>query len=185
MESIAEVLASPTVQAMALLARGRLQIARGEEAESTLVAGLLRLRDIDRPLLRGEVHLTLAEAKLNGDPAGAIAEARAALALFDRLGARRDADRAAALLRGLGIRVRTGAARAAGQPGVRLALLSRREGEVMTLVAEGLSNSEIAGRLFISPKTVEHHVSSILGKLGLRTRSEVAAWAAHAPGGTR
>ena len=49
---------------------------------------------------------------------------------------------------------------------------------MVPLLAEGLSNGEIAARLFITPKTVEHHVTSILGKLGLRTRAEVAAWAA-------
>jgi DNA-binding CsgD family transcriptional regulator len=184
LESIAEVLASPFVQAMALLARGRVEMARGEDADDSLVAALLRLRDTDRPLLRGEIHLTLAEAKFRREPTGAIAEARAALAIFDRLGARRDADRAAALLRGLGIKVRGGAGRQDVEHRERLGLLSRRESEVMTLLAEGLSNAEIAARLFISPKTVEHHVSSILSKLDLRTRSEVAAWAAHRPGGT-
>jgi DNA-binding NarL/FixJ family response regulator len=44
------------------------------------------------------------------------------------------------------------------------------------LLAEGLSNAEIAKRLFITPKTVEHHVTNILGRLGLRTRTEVVAW---------
>lgn len=58
-------------------------------------------------------------------------------------------------------------------------ILSRREREVVPLLAEGLSNAEIAKRLFVTPKTIEHHVTSILGKLGLRTRTEVAVWAAH------
>jgi DNA-binding CsgD family transcriptional regulator len=42
-------------------------------------------------------------------------------------------------------------------------------------VAAGLTNAEIAGRLFLSEKTVGHHVSSILRKLGARTRSEASA----------
>ena len=55
--------------------------------------------------------------------------------------------------------------------------LSRREQEVAPLVAEGLSNREIAERLFISERTVESHVGSMLRKLGLRSRVQIAAWA--------
>ena len=53
--------------------------------------------------------------------------------------------------------------------------LSPREQEVLALVVAGLTNRQIADRLFISPKTAGHHVSSILGKLGVRRRSEAAA----------
>ena len=52
--------------------------------------------------------------------------------------------------------------------------LTDREMEVMPLLAAGLTNKEIAGRLHISPKTVEHHISSILSKLGVRSRTEAA-----------
>ena len=104
----------------------------------------------------------------------AISEARAALAAFDRLGAIPDADAAAAFLRELGVRGRTGPK--------NLELLTKREVEVLRLVAQGFSNGEIAERLFISVKTAGHHVSNILTKLGLRSRTEAAAFASvHLP----
>jgi DNA-binding CsgD family transcriptional regulator len=55
--------------------------------------------------------------------------------------------------------------------------LSPREREVAALLAEGVSNAELARRLYISPKTAAVHVSNILAKLGMSSRAEVAAWA--------
>ncbi len=59
--------------------------------------------------------------------------------------------------------------------------LTRRELEIATLVADGLSNRAIAERLLIAPRTVETHVENIFNKLGFRSRSEVAAWNARRP----
>ena len=63
----------------------------------------------------------------------------------------------------------------AAASGGALAELSNREREVAELVAGGATNGEIATRLFLSRKTVEHHVSNALAKLGLRSRAELAA----------
>lgn len=55
--------------------------------------------------------------------------------------------------------------------------LTRREAEIVGLVAAGLSNRQIADQLFVSERTVETHVSHVLGKLGASTRTEIATWA--------
>ncbi|HEX2188602.1 MAG TPA: AAA family ATPase [Longimicrobiaceae bacterium] len=97
---------------------------------------------------------------------------RAALAGFERLGARPAAQRTHRRLRELGVR---GVPRGP-RPSTRdnPAGLTRREAEVARLLAEGLRNAEIARRLFLSPKTVDHHVSRVLAKLGVHTRGEAA-----------
>jgi len=52
--------------------------------------------------------------------------------------------------------------------------LTKREMDVLALLDQGLSNRDIGERLFVSPKTVDHHVSAVLGKLSAKNRSEAA-----------
>jgi DNA-binding NarL/FixJ family response regulator len=58
------------------------------------------------------------------------------------------------------------------------ALLGKRETDVARLVAEGMSNRQIGIRLFISERTVDSHVRSILNKLGFNSRAQIAGWMA-------
>jgi DNA-binding CsgD family transcriptional regulator len=120
------------------------------------------------PYRAAQTRLLLAQVLGHNDREVAGAEARVALSVFEDLGANRDADAAAALMRELGIRAARTGPRNVGR-------LTRREMEVLTLLGEGLSNPEIADRLVLSRKTVEHHVARVLSKLGLRRRAEAAA----------
>lgn len=163
---------SPLLTAQVESARGRISFRAGEfaAARSSFEAALGYLRSYEQSLLAGQLRLRMAEALQPTDRPGAVAWARGALATFERIGAAQDAAQAAGLLRQLGAPHR-GPARAPNP-------LTAREAEIASLVARGLTNREIADRLVISAKTVEHHVSRILDKLGLQSRVEIAAFAA-------
>jgi DNA-binding NarL/FixJ family response regulator len=66
----------------------------------------------------------------------------------------------------------------AAPAGTDAGLLGKREADVARLVADGLSNKQIGARLFISERTVDSHVRSILNKLGVNSRAQIAAWMA-------
>jgi DNA-binding CsgD family transcriptional regulator len=102
--------------------------------------------------------------------------AREAVADLQALGARPAANRAARMLREHGVRAVRHGPRAATRDNA--AGLTRREVEVLGLVVEGLRNGQIAERLFLSERTVGHHVSAILRKLGVASRGQAAAEAA-------
>jgi DNA-binding NarL/FixJ family response regulator len=173
--SLAERLPSPYLQAAAPLARGKVCLASDSaDAKECLRDALEAFSRAQMPLGVARARLELAHAAAGEQPEVAIAEATAALESFERLQAARDADAAAALLRSLGAGGRSGPK--------RLAPLTRRESEVLELLGHGLSNAEIAARLYITPKTAEHHVGHVLAKLGLRNRAEAAAYAARAAG---
>ena len=159
--------------AVLALARGRIALAAGSpEPREWLREALNGFNVAQLPFEAALCRLDLARAFGEESPLVAVSEARLALLEFERLTAARQVDAAQSLLRRLGARVSP--ARSGGGK------LTRREQDVLTLLGEGLSNPEIAERLFISRKTVEHHVGNVLDKLGLRNRSEAAAYSVRA-----
>ena len=132
---------------------------------------------LGEPYPRGETLLHAAEAALAcGDRDGAAERLQRAAALAARLAAHPLGEQIALLARRARIRLgaEDGSAVLGGDGAGELGL-TEREREVLRLVAAGRSNREIAGELFISPKTASVHVSNILGKLGVASRGEAAA----------
>jgi DNA-binding CsgD family transcriptional regulator len=167
---VAVVTGTALHRAQADFAAGNLLLSQGDpDAPSRLRAAGRAFAECGAPLAACRARMALARSLADRDRAVAVTEARSALQAFDRMGATSEADQAAAFLRRLGVKGRTGP-----RDGV---VLSRREQEVLTLVTEGFSNAEIAERLFISVKTAGHHVSNILAKLGVRSRTEATAYA--------
>jgi DNA-binding CsgD family transcriptional regulator len=150
--------------------QGRALAAGGHVAQAGahLDAALSAFVRLEMPLESARTRLLCARVLAEQEPEVAVAQMQLALTAFEDLGAGRDADDAAAFLRQLGVK----AARV-GPRGVEV--LTKREREVLSLLAEGLSNPEIAARLYLSRKTVEHHVAHVLAKLGVRNRAEAAA----------
>jgi DNA-binding NarL/FixJ family response regulator len=174
---LAEQAGSDLLLAQADLARARASRPAGAEAAvAHYRSALARLQRYEQSALAARVKLALARSLAESDPPAAVMWARAALATFERLGAAQAADEAASTLREMGAPGRPAApgraAAGAASP------LTEREAEVLRLLGRGLSNRAIAARLVISVKTVEHHVSRVLSKLGLRSRAEAAAYAA-------
>ena len=167
--------------AVAALARGRICLASGTgDSQACLREALAQFAKAQMPMEVAHSRLAIANALLTERPEVAMAEARAALDEFDRLQAARHVDAAAAVLRSLGVKATS--AKPSGSKAVG-GLLSKREAEVLDLIGHGLSNPEISERLFISRKTVEHHVGNILSKLGLRSRGQAAAYSTRAKPG--
>jgi DNA-binding NarL/FixJ family response regulator len=168
LESLAAQTGNARVTAVATAAAGRVALATAApKAIEILERGAELFGRLRMPYEEARTRLELASALRNREGVLAVVEARSALKAFERLGARNESDRAAAMLRDLGARGRTGP-KAVG-------LLTEREQEVLRLLAQGLTNREIGTRLFLSAKTVEHHVGAILRKLGVKTRTEAAA----------
>lgn len=159
--------------ALALLGEARaLSPAPAANADIDLWAAVLAGRPHDWPRLAAEraaagMPFEEAVALLHADDASA----RKALVLFEQLGATAVLDHARRALAGRGIRGprRTTLAHGAG--------LTVREADVLRLLGDGLTNKGIAQMLNISPKTVDHHVSAVMGKMGATSRGHAVALA--------
>jgi DNA-binding CsgD family transcriptional regulator len=131
--------------------------------DDTVLASAQRVfEELGLPFETARVALERSELVLD------IRGVTAALVVFDGLGAKPWGDRARRLLRRQGIRT----APVAGAGGA----LSAREVEVAQLVAVGLSNAEIAERLYLSVRTVETHLRKVYARLGLGSRVALAQW---------
>ncbi len=155
-------------------ARAEVALARGDGAsalrsalEAVATAGEVHLLERERSQL--VLARTLAAAK---DTSGAIDVLEPARAQLGEYGARRIESLAVRELRVLGRRVARSGLRGRGNVG--MAALSGRELEVARLVADHLTNREIAERLVLSHKTVERHMTHIFRKLQMSSRGEVA-----------
>jgi DNA-binding CsgD family transcriptional regulator/tetratricopeptide (TPR) repeat protein len=159
---------SSSMTGTALLCRGL-----ADRDPDLLLAAAAEFRDARRPLHEGNVY---EEAALvfarRGCPGPAREALDRAMALYGGLDAAWDIARASARLRQAG--VGRGGRRTSRRPTQGWAALTDTEGKIALLVAEGLSNPDIATQLYLSRRTVQTHVSHILAKLGLRSRVELA-----------
>lgn len=159
---------APLPIAIADRIEGQVARLRGEPVPRLLASAEDRFVVLGMPVEAAVARLERAETMIDLEPAAAGEAAAQCLADFERVGARPLVDRTRLLLRRLGVR-------STGR--VTAGVLSDREREVAALVAEGLSNAEIAGRLFLSVRTVETHLHHIYARLGLESRVALAQWA--------
>jgi len=169
--AIAAAVSTGPLRAAERTARGRIALAdrdAGAARQALEDAVDLYHRSV-APFEAAQVRLELARALAADDRAAAgLEHALAARAVFEELGAERAAKHADKLVARLG--GRSAAAKRAG--------MTVREVEVLALVAEGLSNREIAERLVVSEHTVHRHLSNIYARLGVSTRAAAVALAA-------
>jgi DNA-binding CsgD family transcriptional regulator len=147
---------------------GRALLTDGDAAEELYRQAITHLES-------GRVRATLARAHLlygewlrrNRHNLAARSQLRTAHQMLTAMGMNAFAERAARELRAAGATVRNRAAETTGN-------LTSQETQIARLASEGLSNPEIATRLFLSPRTVEYHLGKVFAKLGIKTRKELA-----------
>jgi DNA-binding CsgD family transcriptional regulator len=174
-EERAELTGTPGAHTRAAAARASVLAARGEpaagatlasEAADAAEAAGVRLDGIAARLAAGRAHAAA------GDRAAAVAAFQRVASDAGQGGAGLFVEAAARELRRLGSRLPATARRASAADAGEL---SAREREIAELVAGGRSNKQVAAALFLSEKTIEHHLSRIYAKVGVRSRAELAA----------
>jgi len=175
LEEIAGDVGTDPLRASAAAARGTLAAARGDpkQAGRFLEEAADLYQRSAAPYEEGRTRLELAAALARlGDRERARREAAEATRALRQLGAARAAEQGAGLMAEL----EAPAPPAAAAPGA--GGLTRRQLEILKLVAQGASNADIARRLALSEHTVKRHVANLLSRLGLKTRAAAAAQAA-------
>jgi DNA-binding CsgD family transcriptional regulator len=166
LHEIAEAQGSEAMKAMAARARGELALAEDDApgALASLRDAARRWQELEAPYeaARARVLLGLACRAL-GDEDTASLELEAARGVFEQLGAAPDLARVDRLTR--------------SSPAADVYGLTRRELQVLRLVADGATNRAIAAELVLSERTVDRHVSNILAKLGVPSRAAATAFA--------
>ncbi|MGH9187515.1 MAG: ATP-binding protein [Acidimicrobiales bacterium] len=169
LEEIAAAEPWPWLTGAALVSRGLV-----EQDVGVLLAAADAYRTSPRPLERAlameDAAAALAAGRRGVDAPRLFEEAAT---IYQQLGAAWDAARVEAALRALG--VRRGRRGPRGRPSHGWDSLTGTEWRVVGLVGDGLSNRGIADRLFVSPRTVQSHLTHIFTKLGLATRAELTA----------
>jgi DNA-binding CsgD family transcriptional regulator len=163
----AAALASGTDWALGVEARSLALVSDGETAETLYHKALERLGRTRLRLELGRAHLLYGEwLRRENRRTDAREQLRTAHQIFTGMGAGGFAERAARELRATGERVRK---RTTETP----AYLTARETQIGQLAGEGLSNSEIAAQLFMSPRTVEYHLHKVFTKLDISSRNQL------------
>jgi DNA-binding NarL/FixJ family response regulator len=152
----------------ALAARCRALVTRSAEARERLLSEALALHERDqRPFSHARTLLLLGEhLRRERRRTEARAQLRVATQTFERLGAAPWEARARAELRATGERARK------REPST-LTQLTPQQLQIVRLVAEGATNKEVAAQLFLSPRTVDHHLRNVFAKLGISSRAEL------------
>ena len=160
--------ATPTDWALGIEARVQALLGHGEAADSMYRESIGRL---SRTRLRAELarsHLLYGEwLRRERRRVDAREQLRTALGMLEAMGIEAFAERARRELLATGETARKRTAQTSDQ-------LTAQEAQVAQLAREGLSNTDIGTRLFISPKTVEYHLSKIFTKLGINSRIQLA-----------